>query len=716
MRNWRFLPRSRLPLIFQTAAAECGLACLAMVANYHGLRVDLATMRQRFSVSLRGTTLGHLLRFAGTLGLAGRPLRVELDDLVSLRTPCILHWDMEHFVVLRKATKKYLFVHDPALGARKIKYAVASRHFTGVAMELTPTADFSPGDQSRSFGMKDLSKGITGLKRSLSQVFILASVLELLFLVSPLFLQLSVDKVITSYHPDLLTLLGLGFATVVTLQALLGGFRSWATLYFGTSLKLQWYTNIFSHLMRLPVSFFEKRYFGDIMSRFDGAEMVQRTLTNNFVEALLDGIISFFVLGVMAFYSMKLALIVFASVLLYVILRNLAYGSLRGLTEEQIIRMAKQQSFLIETLRGVRTIKVFSKEEHRKSRWMNLVVDNTNAQIAVEKLSILLKSINTLIFGLQSVAVIWYGADRVLNGAFTVGMLFAFVAYQQQFTSRVSALIDRLFEARMLSLQIQRLGDIALEKPETGINGIFPESPHETSLEVRNLSFRYSDIEPWLLENINFRIDPGECVAITGPSGAGKSTLLKLMAGLLLPQNGDVIVGNHSLRNGRAAISGKVGFVLQDDSLFGGTIADNISFASDVPDMLRVEECAHMACLHDEIQAMPMRYNTLIGDMGSALSGGQQQRLLLARALYMRPSILILDEATSHLDIATEQSIAAMLASLKITRVFAAHRPQTVAIARRVIALEHPAAVRAQQHVMSAENLPERVLAESLDR
>jgi ATP-binding cassette, subfamily B, bacterial CvaB/MchF/RaxB len=693
--NQGLLSRHRLPLIFQTAAAECGLASLAMVANYHGLRIDLATIRQRFCVSLRGTTLTHLLQFAGALGLSGRPLRIELEDLPSLRTPCILHWDMEHFVVLRKATKSYIVVHDPALGLRKLKYAAVSRHFTGVALELTPTADFTVGGETRSFGIRQLTGRIAGLKRSLSQVFVIAAMLELLVLVSPLFLQLAVDKVIAAHHPSLLVLLGSGFALVVVVQALLGGLRGWTTLYFGTSLKLQWYTNIFSHLLKLPVSFFEKRYFGDILSRFDGAEAVQRTLTNNFVETLLDGIISVFVLVVMALYSIKLALIVVGSVLLYVLLRNLAYGRLRGLSEEQIIRMAKQQSFLIETLRGIRTIKVFGRENRRRTLWMNLVVDNTNAQIAAERLGILLKSVNTLIFGLQWVAVVWYGATRVLNGEFTVGMLFAFVTYQGQFTTRVSTLVDRLFELRMLSLQIQRLADIALEKPETGVRELTPPT-RAAAIEVHSLSFRYSDTDRWLLENLSFHIDPGECVAITGPSGAGKSTLLKLIAGLLSPQHGTVAIGGHSLAEGSAAIPGRVGFVLQDDSLFGGTIADNISFAADEADMSRVEACARMACLHDDIEAMPMRYNTMIGDMGSALSGGQQQRLLLARALYAQPSILILDEATSHLDIATEQAIAAMLADLKITRVFAAHRPETIAIASRVIALDHAGTSRAR--------------------
>jgi ATP-binding cassette subfamily B protein RaxB len=682
-------------MVFQTEAAECGLACLAMVANYHGIVTDLPALRRRFALSLRGASLAHVLRFAGRLDLAGRPLRLELEDLSYLQMPCILHWDMNHFVVLKKATEKHLFLHDPSLGVRKLTYSQASPHFTGVALELTPTALFTPSEESSPLRWRDLTGRIAGLTRSLAQIFALAAALELLFILSPLFLQLTVDKVVTRFDPGLLVTLGIGFTLLVALQTVLGGLRSWTTLYFGVSLRLQWYANIFSHLVRLPVSFFEKRYFGDIMSRFDGAEAIQRTLTNNFIEAVLDGIISIFVLGVMMFYSVKLALIVLTSVGLYLALRHAAYGRLRGLTEEQIISQARQQTFFIETLRGIRTIKVFGREDSRTTRWLNLLTGATNAQIATEKLAILFKSANTLLFGLQSVAIIWLGASLVLKAKFTLGMLFAFVAYQEQFKARVAALVDRLFEFRMLSLQAQRLGDLVLEKAETDLGDLPEGAPGDASLEVHSLFFRYSDAEPWLLEGISLRIEPGECVAITGRSGAGKSTLLKLMAGLLQPQAGEVFVGGHSIATGRAAMHGKVGFVLQDDSLFGGTIAENISFAADTADMSRVEECARLACLHDEIMAMPMAYGTLIGDMGSALSGGQQQRLLLARALYAEPQILILDEATSHLDVPTEQRIAVMLSELRITRVFAAHRPDTVAIATRVISLDAPAGATA---------------------
>jgi ATP-binding cassette subfamily B protein RaxB len=683
----KFSLGKKLPLVFQTEAAECGLACLAMIAGYHGAQIDLPALRQRFSLSLRGATLAHIIRFAGALDLTGRPLRVELEDLAYLKTPCILHWKMDHFVVLRKVTRKYVFIHDPATGPRRITFAEASRCFTGVALELTPTSSFAVRDERRPLRLRDLIGRVVGLKRALGQIFVLAAALELFSIISPLFLQLTVDKVLAASDRNLLATLGIGFMLLIALQSFLGALRSWTTLYFGTSLKLQWYANLFSHLVRLPVSFFEKRYFGDILSRFDGAEAIQRTLTNNFIETVLDGLISVFVLAVMFFYSRRLTVVVIVSVLLYVALRNFAYRPLRRAMEEQIIALSRQQGFMIETLRGIRTIKVLGREDSRKTRWMNLLVDSTNAQVTTEKLSLFFKAANGLIFGLQSVAVVWLGATLVLGGHFSVGMLFAFVAYQEQFKARVTNLVDRFFEFRMLSLQVHRLADVVQEKPELSLASSVGPELEDASIDVKNVSFRYSDTEPWLLEDVTFRVMPGECVAIVGASGAGKSTLLKLVAGLLHPQSGDVIVNGHSVSDSRASVLGNVGFVLQDDSLFAGTIADNIAFAADEADMSRVEECARLACLDDEINAMHMGYSTLIGDMGSALSGGQQQRLLLARALYQRPSILILDEATSHLDVPTEQRIAAMLAELRMTRIFAAHRPDTIQIADRVITL-----------------------------
>jgi ATP-binding cassette subfamily B protein RaxB len=318
---------------------------------------------------------------------------------------------------------------------------------------------------------------------------------------------------------------------------------------------------------------------------------------------------------------------------------------------------------------------------------MNLLSESTNARILSEKMGILFRSANALVFGVQSVLIIWFGTLHILDGSFTIGMLFAFIAYQEIFKARMATFVDRCFELRMLSIHLHRLADIAFEKTESLSGKICEDSAPDASIEFRDVSFRYSDTEPWILSGASFRINPGECVAIVGSSGAGKSTLLKLIAGLLQPQRGEVILGGHSVAIDRVSASSKVGFVLQDDCLFSGTISENIAFAAEEVDLVRVAECARIACVDQDIKAMPMGYSTLVGDMGAALSGGQQQRILLARALYQEPSILVLDEATSYLDIATEKRVAQALSNLGITMVLAAHRPNTIAIASRIMSL-----------------------------
>jgi len=660
-----------------------------MVAGYYGKRLELPVLRQHLSVSLRGVTLEHLIRFAARIDLTGRPLRVELEDLPQLSTPCILHFDMNHFVVLKKATSRKAIIYDPALGRQHFTMSSLSRRFTGVALELTPTPAFAPQDERSTLRLRDFFGKVSGIKTALAQIFLLAIALEVFSLISPLFLQLSIDRVVAHHNGHLLFSLGIGFSMLVVLLASLGSLRSWITLYLGTQLKLQSYGRLFSHLLHLPVSWFEKRHFADIMSRFEGAEAIQRTLSNSFVEACLDGLVSILALGVMLSYSRLLAAIVVGSVLIYLALRNFAYGPLRGATGKYIVNLAWQQNYFIETLRGIRTIKVFGREDIRNASWMNLLVATTNAQVSAEKLNILFKGANTLIFGLQSVLIVWLSVGRVLHNEMSVGAVFAFVMYQEQFKARTTLFVDRIFEFRMLSLQTQRLSDIIVERPEIRAVEVQPAQEWNTGVEVKSLSFRYSDVDPWLLRDVSFHVQPGECVAIVGQSGVGKSTLLKLIAGLLRPQEGEIVIAGSSVADRCISLAGKIGFVLQDDSLFAGTIAENISFASDTLDMQRVMECARLACLDREIEAMPMGYNSLVGDMGSALSGGQQQRLLLARALYPAPSILVLDEATSHLDIETERRITAMLADLGMTRIFAAHRPDTIAIADRTLTLEH---------------------------
>ncbi len=680
--------RNRVPLLLQTEAAECGLASLAMVAAYHGLHTDMPTLRQRFSLSLKGATMVDLTRIAGQMNLNPRAVRAELEHLPQLQLPCVLHWDLNHFVVLADIRHGKAVIHDPARGVRHLSMDEVSKHFTGVVLELTPAAEFEPRTERQSVTLKQLLGRVSGLKRSLLQVFALALALEVFMLLSPFFMQWVVDSVLVGADRDLLVTLGLGFGLLVFIQVATGAIRSWSVLYLSATLNLQWLSNVFAHLMRLPVSWFEKRHTGDVMSRFGAIQQIQQTLTTSFIEVVLDGLLVVLTLAMMWVYSGTLTAIALGCVAAYAGLRWAFFRPLRNATEEAIIHDAKKASHFLESLRGVQSIKLFNRQEDRQARFMNLVVDAMNANIATRKLDLMFGVLHKLVFGLERVAVVWVGALLVLDRSFSVGMLFAFIAYKEQFALRVSGLIDKAVELKMLKLQGERLADIVLTAPEGEVL-VPPRSDVSAQLELRGVGFRYSDAEPAVLKNVNVVIEPGESVAIVGPSGCGKTTLLKIILGIHEPNVGEVRVGGVPLAHlGLRSWRDMIGTVMQDDQLFAGSIIDNISFFDAKPDLDWVEECAKVAAVHDEVSAMPMGFHTLIGDMGTSISGGQKQRILLARALYKRPKILLLDEATSALDVDRERLVNQAVKQLRLTRVIVAHRPETIASASRVIVLK----------------------------
>lgn len=708
--------RRRLPLVLQTEAAECGLACIAMIASYHGHRVDLAVLRRRHGVSLKGTTLTTLIDVAHRLGLATRAVRLELDELRRLAAPCILHWNLDHFVVLKRVRRRSIVVHDPAAGERKLSRDEVSKAFTGVALELWPGAEFSRGDERQSIRLRALMGRVTGLYRSLGQVLLLAAAIEVFVAASPLYMQWVIDHALPSANVDLLTTLALGFALLAIFRHSIAALRSWVIMHLGAVLSLQWQSNVFDHMLRLPLPYFEKRHLGDVVSRFRSIDAIQRTLTTSFVEAIVDGVMTIVVLVVALLYSRMLAAIAVAAIALYALVRWTWYRPLRRATEEQIVHAAKQESHFFETARGIRSIKLFGRRHERRESWLALLVDQLNAGLRAQRLTILHRLANGLTFGLENVLVVWLGARLVLESELTVGMLMAFMSYKEQLSTRVGALIDKLVELRMLRVQGERLADIVLTEPEAreGTARLSLEEPPTGGwgIEIRGLRFRYAEHEPYVLDGVDLTIASGESVVIVGPSGGGKSTLLHVLLGMLPPTEGEVLIGGRDIRAiGTEALNRAIGCVLQSDSLFAGSIADNISFFDPAAEQARIEACARLASVHDEIVAMPMGYNTFVGYMGSVLSGGQQQRVLLARALYKRPSILILDEATSHLDVKREILVGAAVRELAMTRVIVAHRPQAAATADRVVTLAGGKIVKETRLIPRSVLAPSRAAA-----
>jgi ATP-binding cassette, subfamily B, bacterial CvaB/MchF/RaxB len=677
----------RLPMLLQMESAECGIACLAMVAGYHGMHVELSDLRRRFGMTQMGATLVDLTRVADALGFATRPLRLELDEVTQLALPCIIHLDLNHFAVLAEVTSSVFVVHDPATGVRRLTREEFSRHFTGVAVELTPTGLFSPSKAPARLSLRSLLAHMVGVRRSLSHLFAFAVAIELFAILSPLLMQWVVDHALVTANRDLLLTLILGFGLLLVIQTATAAMRDWISMAFGASLKLQGRANLFSHLIRLPANYFESRYLGDVVSRFGSQETILHAITTDLIEVVMGGVLAAITLVIMVLIAPTLTWIVIAAVLLYAALRWATYTPLRRASAEAIVWAARRDGHFLETMRGMKTIKLMNGENARRVGWLNLLVETINRQLTTQKLQLVFRASRSLLFGALALIVIWLGAKQVLDTSLTIGVLLAFIAYKNQFVSRISDLINKLIDYKMLHLHADRLADIVLTDPEPRHEGQAQIAGDRVpTVEVRNLAFRYAANDPVVLDGLNFRVESGESVAIVGPSGCGKTTLLKILASLLTPTSGEVLIDGQPLaRLGLTRYRSMIGVVMQDDQLFAGSIADNIAFFSDRPDPTMIDHCARLAGVHADISAMPMGYSTLIGDMGTILSGGQKQRVLIARALYQQPRILLLDEATSHLDVALEGAVNESIRNAGVTRIIVAHRPETIRSADRVI-------------------------------
>ncbi|MDW5499262.1 peptidase domain-containing ABC transporter [Pseudomonas lundensis] len=665
MINWSW--RKRLPLIRQTESAECGVACLAMIAGWHGHRVDLPTLRAQFNVSQLGMTFSQLMSCAEQLHLSGRAVQLELEELHLLSLPCILYWDMNHFTVLKRVRGQTLELHDPARGQVKMSLREADRHFTGVAMELTPTHQFAVKDQRKKIRLMELIGKTQGLKAALGRIFCLALTLEVFALIGPLINQLVIDEVLVALDASLLTLIVIAMLLMAATQMLLELARQWATLTMAVNFNMQWTANVFHHLLRLPISWFEARNMGDIGAKFDAVDTIQDTLTTTLLEAFLDVLLVVGTLTMMFFYSAKLTLVALAAALIYGLLRWFWFCTLRKAAEDSWVAGTQESSHFLESLRESKLMMVYG-------------------------------IMQTVIGSVVGAAVLWLGASAVLAGQFSVGMLVAYMSFQGRFSSSINGLIDKLVAYRMLDVYNERLADIVLAVREDAASQAAGGSAVQTvasawpsdqpALSLEQVSFKYAGTEREILSQVSLQIMPGEVVALVGASGSGKTTLAKLVLGLYPPTSGVIrTLGIEHRQADYQQIRQHIGVVLQEDQLFRGSIAENLTFFSSRVDKEKLGECVRLAQLAHDIEKLPMGYQTLIGEMGGTLSAGQKQRLLLARALYKQPRLLILDEATSHLDVNNEMLIGRTLRQLGLPILLIAHRPETIASADRVIEL-----------------------------
>lgn len=684
-----FARRNRLPLILQAERTECGLACVAMVAGYFGHRTDLNCLRRDFPVSARGASLSDVMATAQSLQLHTRPLKLDLEDLQQLQLPAILHWDMTHFVVLKKVSKKEIVIHDPAIGMRRYTLAEVSRHFTGVALEVTPGVEFRADNRILRSRLTDLFRFYPGFNQAVAQLFMLSLFLQFASIGSAFYMQLVIDEGLAKHDRDIIGVLAIGFFMLALFNVAMTFARSTVQLYFSNQVGFQMAGNVFHHLLSLPVDFFAKRHVGDLVSRFGSIREIRRIITEDLVTVVLDGVFALITLAVMFYFSAVLACVVLFFVCLVTSLKLVLIPKIQALQEQIIVAEAKTSSSLMENMRTIEIIKFYCRELQRLVLWRNLYAEQINTQVALNRFSINLDAIYSLLFALENILVIYLAAMLVLAGDITLGFLTAFIALKGNFSGSIRSFVEKLVQIRLVKLQLERVSDITCtEKEIDTLHLPVVRLPVNGTLRLIRVSYSYPGTDSKILSDINIDIHPGEMVAIAGPSGSGKSTLMKLMAGLLTSSSGSVSIDESDIRHlGLRQFRDSCAGVLQGDQLLSGSIMDNITLFADHVDYERLEQAAAMAQIADFVSRLPMGFNSLIGDMGSIMSAGQGQRVLLARAFYKQARFLFLDEATANLDPDTEAEILRQLRALDATIVFVTHRPAPLEIADRVIRL-----------------------------
>lgn len=679
----------QLPVYLQSEVAECGITCIAMVACYHGFKTNMLAMRQRYPAGLHGITVKQIVQISDELGLSARVLKLDLGQLAKVKKPAILHWNFNHFVTLAKVTSRGITIHDPAKGRLTLDWNQVSEAFTGIVIELVPSNNFQRIDERIRVPLRQFIGKVDGLWSSLSKIFIIALVLQGLLLVSPYYIRLVIDQGIGSGQASLLWSVFIGFSLVLLLSVLAQIIRAAAIMYLDKNLSFQIKANIQRHLLHLPLTFFESRHVGDIKSRFEAFNEVQRLISRGFITALVDGLLSITTLAIMFHYNQALAMVSVGFLLTLYLMRFFLTNKENTHLEQQLSKHSRENSHFIETIRAIMPIKSFAKENSRLSSWMNYYADTLNASIQREKITIASDITQNALGRIEYLVIVLIGAHFIISSTLSLGMFLAYLAYRQQFADSAQSLVDNIFRFRIAGTYLRRMSDIVMQQPEQNQVSIALQ-PEQVAgaLEVRNLHFRYSDSTPWLYQGLSFSINAGESVAIVGRSGLGKSSLLKIMTGLIQPQQGELLLDGMPLKSlGFRQFRRYSATVMQNDQLLNGSLLENITFFDSSPDLELVKEVLTGAAIWEEIQAMPMGLHTQVGDLGSALSGGQKQRILLARAFYAQPRILFLDEATSHLDSLSERRVNQYLKQKNMTRISVAHRKETIDAADRVIDL-----------------------------
>ncbi|HCE2475715.1 TPA: peptidase domain-containing ABC transporter [Vibrio parahaemolyticus] len=670
-----------MKVIYQSEITECGLACAAMVASHFSKEVSVLSLREKGFASNKGHNLVHIKKVLSYLGIESRALRINPEKLEQLKTPSILHWNGNHFVVCEKVSANTVTILDPSRGRRKILKSDLGKHFSGVAMEVHDSHASIEDNLNKKSSLFDVLRAPNYCRMSIIKAILMTILLQLYLMGMPYYTKLSIDHVVKESGIEVYHLLFVIFMGLLIIQAVTNYVRDYMVIKLSSEVAQNTYFSLFSHMICLPLSFFSRRSTGDLVSRFNSVDAIRELLSKGAIEAFLDGAIAIGAVLIIAYFSPALALLTMITLIVALVSNDYFSKKQREHSESSVYAEAIERTYFTESVGNVASIKVFGNEDNIRERWYSLFINKLRESDQAKLVGLNRDTAKTLIFGFDILLSIYFIALQS-NSETSIGTVVAIIFLKLQLIQRLDKLMINISQFYLLALHSDRIGDVICTDSER--MKVSNNDFEIGDIRVKGISHRYSQFDAPTFSDLSIDIAQGESLALIGPSGSGKTTLLKCLMGLEKTENGEILSGDKPISENSNYRSG-ITSVFQDDRLIAGTIFDNIHFYQGKRDIRLVRKCAEIASIDSDIMSMPMNYETLVSDLGSNLSGGQIQRILIARALYGQPSILFMDEATSNLDHETELKVINNIKELNITRIFTAHRKSTIESADRVI-------------------------------